>query len=179
MKPLLAAVGLISWLAVSQAAWSGLDIDEYLPPQESDLNPEEQRKQREAVQQQIEEAREREAQRAKEAEAARKAEEARLAARPFPVRLTEKRCLTCHSISNLEENPQTRLGWELTILRMDWFQGAQLERGDRKILAQHLAATYPAAGIRNYLEYLLVGLALFLPVFAGYQLRKRHQKMKK
>ncbi|SFC51328.1 hypothetical protein SAMN05660443_2920 [Marinospirillum celere] len=178
MKSGLASVCLLYGLLVAQPAWSGLDIDQYLPPQETDLSPEEQRQQREAVQRQIEEARQREAQRAQKAEQARQAEAERLAARPYPVRLTEKRCLTCHSINNLEENPQTRLGWELTVLRMDWFQGAQLERGDRKVLAQYLATTYPARGLRSYLEYLLLGLALFLPVFAGYQLRQRHQKMK-
>jgi len=165
MKRGFVPIWLFSWLLFTQPAWSGLDIDEYLPPQQSDLSPEEQAERRAKVQRQVEQARQREAERARQAEAARRAEEERLAARPFPVRLTEKRCLTCHVASNLQDNPQTRLGWEITILRMSWFQGAELEAGDRKVIAEHLAKMYPAPAFRRYLEYLLLALALFLPLF--------------
>lgn len=152
---------------------AGLDIDQYLMPQENTLTEEEMIAQRKAVQAQIEEARRRDQERAEQQRQARKEEEARLAARPVAVRLTELRCLTCHTLENLETNPQSRIGWEITVRRMQWFNDAKLEEGERAVIVHYLAETYPAKGWRRFDAVLLMsGLAalFILIVFIMYRL---------
>ena len=91
------------------------------------------------------------------------AEKAVRDALPFPVRLTQARCTTCHSENNYLNQRHNRVGWELVILRMQVFNAAQLDAGERGIIAGHLAQTRPAAGHDALLESLQQLAALLLP----------------
>jgi len=149
-------------------AIAGLDIDEYMPPIESDLTEEERDRRQEAVQRQIEEARHRAEEQARQEAEARRQREAELAARPYPVRLTEARCLGCHSVDPLLEQPRTRLGWELVALRMQRFNGAELKPGERAVIAKHLAETYPAPSQRKMAEAAILAVLALAPASLGW-----------
>jgi len=150
------------------AAIAGLDIDQYMPPIESDLTEEERDRRQEAVQRQIEEARHRAEEQARQEAEARRKREAELAARPYPVRLTEARCLGCHSVDPLLERSRTRLGWELVALRMQRFNGAHLKPGERAVIARHLAETYPAPSQRKMAEAAILAVLVLAPASLGW-----------
>lgn len=155
--PLLLAAG---------PAPAGLDIDQYLPPVQAVFTDEERERREALVRQQIEQARLRAEQRARQELDAESRRVAALAARPYPVRLTESRCLGCHGLDTLAERPRTRLGWELVALRMQRFNGAYLEAGERGVIAAHLARTYPAPRWRRTTEFLALVAALLAPLLA-------------
>jgi len=100
-------------------------------------------------------------------EASRREEEARLARqrlldeRPYAVRLTESRCAGCHGEGYYRERAHGTLGWLLVLLRMEWFNGARFEPGERRVIVAHLAGDAGAA--REVAEFgLLVAGALGL-----------------
>jgi hypothetical protein len=149
-------------------AIAGLDIDQYMPPIESDLTEEERDRRQQTVQRQIEESRRRAEEQARQEAEARRQREAELAARPYPVRLTESRCLDCHNMDPLLERPRTRLGWELVALRMQRFNGAHLKPGERAVIARHLAETHPAPTQRKIAEAVMVALLVLTPALLGW-----------
>lgn len=159
---------LVLLLFLAGEAIAGLDMDEYMPPVESDLTEEERERRQQAVQRQIEEARRRAEEKARQETKARRQREAERAARPYPVRLTEARCLGCHPMGALLERPRTRLGWELVTLRMQRFNGAHLKPGERAMIARHLAETYPAPSQRKIAEALMLALLAVAPAFLGW-----------
>ena len=174
---------MLVWLMfMTQPVVAGLDIDQYLMPQENTLTEEEMIAQREAVQAQIEEARRRDQERAEQQRQARKEEDARLAARPLAVRMTESRCLSCHTLENLETNPQSRLGWEITVRRMQWFNDAVVQSGEHAIIAAYLAEEYPATGWRRFDAVFLIGFLGVIFVFVAlisYRLITSHRIKRK
>ncbi len=109
-----------------------------------------------------------EARRAAEREAAAIAERARLdaerATRPYPERLIEVRCHSCHAPEVLARTRHTRAGWYLTITRMRWFNGAAMENADALALAAYLAQVQPARGSRALVEYAGLVLIPFAPL---------------
>jgi hypothetical protein len=149
-------------------AIAGLEIDEYLPPIESDLTEEERERRQQAVQRQIEEAQRRAEEQARQEAEARRQVEAELAARPYSVRLTEARCLGCHNMDRLLERPRARLGWELVALRMQRFNGAHLKPGERAVIARHLAEAYPAPAHRKVAEAATLALLVLAPALLGW-----------
>lgn len=88
-----------------------------------------------------ERAREQEARRAAQAEAERIATER--AARPLGERLVEARCLTCHDAGQIDRTALGGPGWTVTVLRMEWLNGARLQPGERTAIVAHLAARHP------------------------------------
>ncbi|MEW5864095.1 MAG: hypothetical protein AB1773_10965 [Pseudomonadota bacterium] len=113
--------------------------------------------------QRIEEEREREAQRERERrmqeEAAQQARAAALAARPLGVRLVEARCGVCHPPDYFESRGRTYIGWWATVLRMEVFNGARLEAGERAPIVAQLSNSHRATAARQAIEWLLVVLA--------------------
>lgn len=104
-------------------------------------------------------------------EAARREEEARLAARPLGVRLVERRCGPCHDADFLGSRRYGRPGWWATVLRMEWFNGARFEAGERGTTVMHLATTQPASPARMAVEWGLTALAVALPLAGWIGLR--------
>lgn len=100
--------------------------------------------------------------RAREAE--QREEDARLArqqlldARPWPVRLTELRCAGCHGEAYHRERAHGTLGWLLVLLRMEWFNGARFEPGERRVIVAHLARDASAA--REAAEFGLLAIGV-------------------
>lgn len=105
-------------------------------------------------------------------EAARRAEEARLAARPLGVRLVERRCGPCHDADFLGARRYSRPGWWATVLRMEWFNGARFEAGERGTIVAHLATTQPAGPARTAMEWGLPALAVALALGGWLGLRR-------
>ncbi|MCC6008916.1 MAG: hypothetical protein JJU40_14750 [Rhodobacteraceae bacterium] len=88
-----------------------------------------------------ERARDEAARQAAHAEAERIAAER--AARPLGERLVEARCLSCHDAAQIADARLGTPGWTVTVLRMEWLNGARLEPGERAVIVAHLAAPYP------------------------------------
>ena len=109
-------------------------------------------------------------------EAARRAEEERLAARPLGVRLVELRCGPCHDASFIAAARHARPGWWATTLRMEWFNGARLEAGEREVIVAHLATTQPGSPARTALEWGLPSLAAALPLAGWFGLRRARRR---
>lgn len=118
--------------------------------------------------QRIEQEREREAQRERERQAqeeqARQARAAALAARPLGVRLVEARCGVCHPPDYFESRGRTYIGWWATVLRMEVFNGARIEAGERAPIVAHLSNSHRATAARQAIEWLL---AVLLAAGAG------------
>jgi multidrug efflux pump subunit AcrA (membrane-fusion protein) len=83
---------------------------------------------------------------------------------PYPLRLTQVRCTTCHTEDNYINQRHNRVGWELVILRMQLLNEAVLAAGERGLIADHLAQTRPATGHDALLESLQQLVTLLLPV---------------
>lgn len=104
--------------------------------------------------------------RARAEDAARKAEaeaEARAAARalrPPGEQLVEARCLTCHDRHQIDAAELGPLGWNITVLRMQWLNGAELQSGERRVIASHLAAADKGRAAMEWGLAVLSGLAL-------------------
>jgi hypothetical protein len=104
-----------------------------------------------------------------EAEAQRAAaERAAWEALPYPVRLTQTRCTTCHVAQNYESQRHNRLGWEIVILRMYYLNHAPLQVGERGIIAAHLAQRLPAQGADAAVEALQQLAAVALMPLLGW-----------
>jgi hypothetical protein len=80
------------------------------------------------------------------------AEKAAWDALPYPVRLTQTRCTSCHSEDNYLEQRHNRVGWELVILRMQYLNDAELQDGEGGVIASHLAANYPQTAVEALAE---------------------------
>lgn len=91
------------------------------------------------------------------------AEKAAWEALPYPLRLTRTRCTVCHAADNFANQRHNRIGWELVILRMQYFNEAQLGAGERGMIAGHLAGAYPAIGRTALSEALQQLAAALLP----------------
>lgn len=88
-----------------------------------------------------ERAREEAARRAAQAEAERIAVER--AARPLGERLVEARCLSCHDVGQIDRTSLGTPGWTITVIRMEWLNGARLEPGERAVIVGHLSDRHP------------------------------------
>lgn len=159
---------LVILLLLTGNVIAGLDIEQYMPPIESDLTAEEREQRQQAVQREIEEARRRAEEQARQEAEARRQYEAERAARPYTVRLTETRCLGCHPVEALLERPRTRLGWELVAVRMQRFNGAHLEPGERAVIARHLAEADPAPAHRKVAEAAILAFIGLAPPLLGW-----------
>ncbi len=96
------------------------------------------------------------------------AERAAWEALPYPVRLTQTRCTTCHVAQNYESQRHNRLGWEIVILRMYYLNHAPLQDGERGIIAAHLAQRLPAQGTDAAVEALQQFAAVALMPLLGW-----------
>lgn len=83
-------------------------------------------------------------------------------ARPLPYRLTYTRCTVCHTAeASFEARAYSRIGWELTILRMRVLNDAHVGPGERAQIAGYLASAHPVSTARAVGEVVL-GLVLLL-----------------
>lgn len=166
MSPASWILGAALFLVAGSAALADIDDSEY----ETKAKPG-SRKEQARLKAQIEEEARLEAEQAvREAEEEAKrlaAEHARKEARPYPVKLTERRCTLCHNADNYTRNGHTWLGWQAVVLRMVYLNYCPLEPGERGVIVAHLSEFYPAAPGEALLEWGAGVLALVFPVAVG------------
>lgn len=128
--------------------------------------------QREALQRQFEIERQAEVAReaARLAELERRLAEAaaREAARPWPERMTERRCTLCHAATNFSAQRHTWLGWTLVVKRMVLLNKAPTPPEEHAVIVGYLLATYPPGATDYLIEYGVPPLLLAMLGAAGY-----------
>jgi hypothetical protein len=162
---------LVLILCLAGPAMAEMEGSEYLPGGALDA------RERQALAARIAEEQRREAEAAARREDDIRAEQARLAAvaarRPLPERLLEARCGNCHALDVLAAQRHTWLGWHFTLARMRWWNGAEMDFQDMRVLADHLAQRQPARGTRRILEHAVAVLPFFLGAGAWWWRRRR------
>lgn len=103
------------------------------------------------------------------------AEAVRLAARPYPLRLTDSRCTVCHAATNFQQQAHTWPGWLAVVLRMKYLNHAELEPAEIPVIVGHLAATYPAIGVDAWIELALAPAGLIAVTAPLLWFRRRRQ----
>lgn len=155
----LAALFLLYWLSISPAM-GDIDPSEYEP--KTSVRSEKERSRLKAIFEADRKVEAEQKRREAEAEAQRFAEEkAAWELLPYPDRLTETRCTACHIAADFKKQRHNQIGWELIILRMQYFNDAPLAAGERSVIAAHLTEAYPATGGIALIE-MLQQLALAL-----------------
>lgn len=110
------------------------------------------------------------------AEQARREEGVRLASRPLGVRLVEARCGACHGPEYLRNHRYGWLGWWSVLLRMEYFNGARFEPGERRVIVAHLARTRSATTAKVAAEWLAAGTTGALLLLALARLARRRRR---
>jgi len=170
----LAALFLLYWLNVSPA-WADIDPTEYEP--KTSVRSEKERSRLRTIFEADRKIETEQQKLAAEAEAQRlAAEKAAWKALPYPVRLTQTRCTACHVADDYMNQRHNRIGWELSILRMQYLNDAPLAAGERGVIASHLAETYPATGSAALIEALLQLAAALSPVWLWFTWKITHLK---
>lgn len=160
------AVVLITLCGSYRQANADIDVTEYLTTRS--VKTERERKQ---LQEHFEAERQQELLRHKEEQIRERLrlvdEQARLAARPWPVRLTEAKCSKCHTDQNYQRAAHALPGWWSVVLRMRYFNQAELSWSDMTTIVQHLSETYPANSNTALMEWGMLMLSLFLAAIGG------------
>lgn len=73
-------------------------------------------------------------------------------------RLVEQRCLSCHGERTLEDADFGRLGWHVTVLRMNWVNGAEIRAGEHGMIVDHLRAQSTPSPARIAGEWIMAAL---------------------
>lgn len=137
-----------------------MNIEDLLPPPSYIGSEEDRIKVQKQIENEREQARIRQEQDVAKREAQRLELDLERQQRPYPVRLVEQRCLTCHSPDVLVQPPRSLLNWALVVQRMYWLNGAPLQSGDTQVIAQHLAQQNSVTRSRLVVEYLALTLVL-------------------
>jgi len=124
------------------------------------LSPAERAREMQRIEQECEREAQRERERRAQEEQAQQARAAALAARPLGVRLVEARCGVCHPSDYFESRGRTYLGWWATVLRMEVFNGARIEAGERVPIVAHLSNSHRATAARQAIESTLAALVV-------------------
>lgn len=155
----IAAGLLLGTLACAGSARAEMGSGEYQPPAPArSAGPEERLREAEAQVRMRAEAERRAREASQREEEARQARQRMLDARPWPVRLTELRCAACHGEAYYRERTRGTLGWLLVLLRMEWFNGARFEQGERRVIVAHLARDASTAREAAEFGLLVAGL---------------------
>lgn len=113
----------------------------------------------------------------RQADLRREAErQAVLAARPYPVRLTEAHCTRCHAETHYRQQSHTWPGWLFVVLRMKYLNGASIENAEIPTIVTYLAAEHPADRADAALEHAILPLAATLMAGAIWFARLRRRK---
>lgn len=176
IRPTWRALVAIFLLACTHAR-ADVDVSEYQTRQA--VRSETEARRLRAILDREEEAAAQRARLAQDTEAQRLAAEgARLAARPWPQRLTEERCTLCHSASNYATGGHTLPGWWAVILRMRYINQAPVTWGDHWTIALHLAENHPADAETVAYEWGTPLAGLLCVVWLGFHLRKSSNNRK-
>jgi cytochrome c5 len=163
------------WAESAPAEMSGSDYQS----QAARLSEEERERMRAQLAEEIEAERARAAEADRRARAEAEALAAARAARPLGERLTEDRCGSCHDPAELTAVRHGWLGWNATILRMSWINGASLQRGERQVIAGHLAARSAGGRSQALLEWgILAAASSAIFVLLRFLARRRARRIR-
>lgn len=159
----LVSLCVLVWLSATPAM---ADIDPAEYQLQSSVRTDQERKRLEANFA-LDKIKEAELQKQEEAQAAQRqaANKAAWDALPYPVRLTQTRCTSCHVAETYFGQRHNRVGWELLLLRMQYLNAAPLGPGERSVIAVHLTEAYPAIGVESFVEALQQLAVLLLPLW--------------
>ncbi|WP_421621928.1 hypothetical protein [Alkalilimnicola ehrlichii] len=157
---------------------AGMSAEELMvDPIEEGMTEEEREARREAIERERQAAEERRREREAAERAEREAREAELAARPYPVRLTERRCMECHDAGDFDREARTWPGWAFTVWRMRLAYGAELESGEWRVITDHLAETHGAPASKAAATWTLLALTpILIAALLWYLMRGRRQR---
>jgi hypothetical protein len=131
----------------------------------------------------LDKIKEAELQKQEEAQAAQRqaADKAAWVALPYPVRLTQTRCTSCHVAETYLSQRHNRVGWELLMLRMQYLNAAPLGPGQRSVIAAHLTEAYPATGVESFIEALQQFALLLSPlwIWLVWKVTRSHRRRRK
>lgn len=176
--PIAVLTGLMIVIGFSAlTAQAGMSAEEMLvDPIEEGMTEEEREARREAIERDRRAAEERRREREAAERAARKAREAELAARPYPVRLTKRRCMECHDAGEFDREARTWPGWAFTVWRMRLAYGAELEPGEWRVITDHLARTRGAPASKTAATWTLLALTpILIAALLWYLMRGRRR----
>ena len=88
-----------------------------------------------------------------QAERRREEERRRELARPLGERLLDRHCTRCHTLEPVLAARYGWLGWQVTIARMRWWNGARLPGESVGPIVNHLLDERPAGPLRAFGEY--------------------------
>lgn len=175
------AAAVAAWLLLLQAgtAVGDMSFEEQLEERAQDNVPVDEARQEEVrarIRAELEAARIR----AAEEEERRRQEEAERQraweALPLPYRLTVTHCSGCHPAEAYESKAYTRLGWELTLMRMRYLNGMELEPGERTQIVSYLVENHPASTGRAIMEVVVGVIMLATPFFAIWWFVRRSRR---
>jgi hypothetical protein len=98
-----------------------------------------------------------------------------LEARPYPVRLLERRCTECHPAERYAATRHTEPGWHLVLSRMEWLNGAAFSWGERTELVRYLAGSQGLSGSQAALELSAIGAPALLLLATPWLARRRRR----
>ena len=152
---------LISLFGSHPLARADIDVTEYQTARSVKTERE-----RQQLQERFESERQQEMARQAEAQARERHRfeeaQARLAARPWPERLTEAKCSKCHTDQNYQRAAHALPGWWGVVLRMRLFNQAELSWSDMTTIVPHLSDAYPASASSAAMEWGMLLLSLLL-----------------
>ncbi|MCC5983621.1 MAG: hypothetical protein JJU42_04570 [Rhodobacteraceae bacterium] len=82
------------------------------------------------------------------------------AARPLGEQLVEARCLSCHDVEQIDSTTLGAPGWTITVIRMEWLNGARLEPGERAVIVSYLSARNPDRTVKEWAFVVTAGAAV-------------------
>ena len=155
----------------------GMGPDELIDPIQEGLSEEEREARREAIREAREQAEKRRREQEEAERAARDEAERARSARPYPVRLTEQRCMSCHDAGDFDRETRSWPNWAFTVWRMRLGYGARLDSGEWRVITGHLAETHGVSTPRAAATW--TGLALIptgLAALFWFLIRRRSKK---
>lgn len=176
---ILVSLYVLVWVTAGPAM-ADIDPAEYQLPSSVRTDKERKRLEAEFSSDKLKEA---ELQRQEEAQAAQRqaADKAAWDALPYPVKLTQARCTSCHVAETYLSQRHNRAGWELLMLRMQYLNAAPLGPGERSVIAAHLADTYPVKGVESFVEALQQFALLLSPlwIWLVWKVSRSHRRRRK
>ncbi|WP_290650889.1 hypothetical protein [Aquisalimonas sp.] len=152
-----------------------MSYDQLVEPTDDGMTEEEREARREAIERDRQAAEERRRAQEDQARVEREAQEADDASRPYPERLTEQRCMTCHAANDFDKEQRSWPGWAFTVWRMELAYGADLEAGEWRVISDHLAEEHAAPPVRAAAVWAALGMGPMVTVALIWFIRHRRR----
>lgn len=163
---------LLVCLALAQPAQAEMSGEDY-QTEAGSLSAEEREAVRKTLAAEIAAERARDEAAARQSRIEAEALAAALGARPAGEQLVEARCLICHDQRQIDAVTFGIIGWNITVLRMQLLNGANLQAGERRLITGYLTARNPGRAVGEWSMAILFLGALVGAVLAWLRGRVR------